>query len=346
MSSDAVTWAKAQKCPSPRAKAVLICLAAYADAEGCAFAAVSTLVLETELEERTVQRGLADLRRGDAERCIAPLLEDTGDKRLWKGKLIPIYRFPLERGPQNTRERMDLERALGVTPVSPQGFSGDTDGAPRGDMGDELGVTRVSPPILRDQDNSQGNAQHGAREAALRPVFDDLVGAISKRVLKFADLGEAWNAFVRLDRAGVDVAMLPDCARRMNVDPDFRSRRYPPTLEVWLDKGQWRAWLPEPELALAEPDAPVVHPAWERLRAELRLTIDPGQFGSYLAPATYIEADGRGYLVALTDIGRRWIADHCWARIAKGLADADVGVEDLRLTCKQEFEAQLRQGVK
>ena len=66
MSGDAITWAKAQKATTPSAKAVLVCLAAYADAEGIAWAAVPLLATEADLSERQVHRALVQLKAAHA----------------------------------------------------------------------------------------------------------------------------------------------------------------------------------------------------------------------------------------------------------------------------------------
>lgn len=349
MSSDAVTWAKAQRCPSPRGASVLTSLAAYADAEGRAWAAVAILVLETDLgDERTVQRGLADLRKGDPARGIAPLLEDTGDKKLWKGKLIPIYRLPMERGPKNMRERLALERGdLGVTPVSPQAATGDAGVTPTGDTGDGLGVTLVSPDILRDQHNPQVKPQPGAREA----VFDRLVKAMPRRSLRFVDLERAWTAFCEVLDEGGDPEELVSAALAMGVHPDYRSRKHPPQLQDWLGKGAWRGWLPEPQLALAEPEpepgcalppgaAPEADQAiWAKVLDQMRLLLTEGEFGAWLRPAFLGVRGEQLVVVALTGMARDWLKGRCWPRLLTAWADAGGAGVPLTLVSKAEFEA-------
>ena len=61
MSGAALGWAKAQKAPSMIAKAVLICLADYADADGVAWPAIPNLAKEVQVSDRTVQRALTAL---------------------------------------------------------------------------------------------------------------------------------------------------------------------------------------------------------------------------------------------------------------------------------------------
>lgn len=61
MSGAALGWAKAQKAPNMIAKAVLICLADYADDQGTAWPSVPKLAAEVQVSDRTVQRSLRAL---------------------------------------------------------------------------------------------------------------------------------------------------------------------------------------------------------------------------------------------------------------------------------------------
>ena len=113
MSDIAVTWAKAQTCPDRSAKQVLVDLAGYADATGEAWALVSVLAFESQATDRTVQRALRALEG-------ARLIVRTGRNKTFKGKVMPIYKMPLDTGPANTRDAM---RALGA---AAWGDTGDT----------------------------------------------------------------------------------------------------------------------------------------------------------------------------------------------------------------------------
>jgi hypothetical protein len=93
------------------------------------------------------------------------------------------------------------------------------------------------------------------REARLRAGFEALEAATPKAVLKFADRDLAFAAYCELDAAGEDVAALADCARRMGEDPAFKSRKFPPPLETWLAKRQYRGW--QAEAAARAGSAPV-----------------------------------------------------------------------------------------
>jgi hypothetical protein len=58
VSGAALGWAKAQRAPSVIAKAVLVCLADYADQEHKAWPSVPVIAAEVQVSERTVQRAL------------------------------------------------------------------------------------------------------------------------------------------------------------------------------------------------------------------------------------------------------------------------------------------------
>lgn len=61
MSGAALAWAKSVTAPSKTAKAVLICLADYADADAIAWPAIKRLMAEVQCSESTVQRSLRAL---------------------------------------------------------------------------------------------------------------------------------------------------------------------------------------------------------------------------------------------------------------------------------------------
>lgn len=63
MSGAALAWAKSVRAPSCTIKAVLICLADYADADGCACPAVRALAAEVQCSESTIQRSLKALEK-------------------------------------------------------------------------------------------------------------------------------------------------------------------------------------------------------------------------------------------------------------------------------------------
>jgi hypothetical protein len=309
VSTDATTWAKAQKCPSARAKAVLICLAPYADAEGMAWAAIDVLVIETELKiARTVQRGLADLK-------AAGLIEETGETKVFKGRIYPIYRLPLERGPANTRERLAMDRAeLGVTPVSPHGAWGDTTVTPRGDTGDALGVTPMSPK--ENQQNLQPNSQGAsAGEPEWRAGFEALKAAVPALMVANSNLDQALQAYIELAQGGQPVEKLALYAARMAVHPTTLKRDFAPVgLEKWLRWGRWEGWTDEALAKSGQGSAagsaagstrtPFADP---HIRAALVAMSSGASVASYLDPCGWDPA-GRT-ITPRTTMARKWLAE-------------------------------------
>lgn len=159
MSDVATSWAKAQQCPSPLAKTVLIHMATYFDAAGEGWAAVRVIAFEMQRDERTVQRGIAALRK-------ARLLIPTGDDKVYLGRIYPIYQMPIDQGPANTRvalrELTENERlqpaSRGDSAVTPSGAgchschpTGDTAVTPRGDSA----VTH-NREVNTSRENTQG----------------------------------------------------------------------------------------------------------------------------------------------------------------------------------------------
>lgn len=286
MSGDAYVWAKAHPCPSARAKAVLKALAGYADADGRAWAPVSVLLIETDLgSERTVQRGLEELR-------TAAIIEDTGEKKNHLGKLLPIYRLALEKGPANTRERLLQERRaaeahaapeadLGVTLVTPQDARGDTGVTPRGDTGDELGVSPVSPKYI--QRNLQSNSQ-GAREG-LAALLREVEGACDVLVLRVSDPSAALAALASLEAQGVDLSDFPDRARRWCASDTFKRLKVP-RLQDWLTMGQWRGYPAPAEAPPAQAKIPDVADA---IPADVRAGLGEDFARAWLVGARWVE---------------------------------------------------------
>lgn len=174
--------------------------------------------------------------------------------------------------------------------------------------------------------------------SALRASFDNLVEAIPKRALKFAQIEtEAWPWFRQAVEAGViDPDVVIGCAGRMAVDPELKGRRYLPPLETWLAEGQWRSWLPEPELPLAEPDPVAASAAADRrppsLPRDVADVVFPAGLTNYLGGATWQE-DGR-LLVCRLGIQ----AEEVRKRVAKALTELSVTVLSIK-----DFEARGRQ---
>ncbi|HEY2178042.1 MAG TPA: helix-turn-helix domain-containing protein [Caulobacteraceae bacterium] len=282
MSGEAVTWAKAQKAPTGSAKAVLVCLAAYADAEGIAWASVPLLAIEADIDERSVYRALARLKG-------AQLLEATGENKLHRGKLIPLYRYPLERGFASTRERLLAERA------SPDTVSGED---PSPDSVSGLGVTpcQSSPDTVspKEKGNYQEEAQDGrageTRNARFE-AFEALEAAGPKLWLAVSDRATAWAAFQALLAAGETSGVLIACAAAYAASPLCKRRDYVPMpIEKFLGFGRWRAFVEGASSAIARPTG------WTG-PADIRAAVVAGQgegFAvSWLDPAHWDEAQRR-----------------------------------------------------
>lgn len=104
MSGAALGWAKAQAAPTRIAKAVLICLADYADPDHCAWPSIGTLASEVQASERTIQRALRSLEE-------AGLIEVSARTRKDGGATSNAYRFPITPG-----DSVSPPRCQDVTP--------------------------------------------------------------------------------------------------------------------------------------------------------------------------------------------------------------------------------------
>jgi DNA-binding transcriptional ArsR family regulator len=153
LSEAAITWAQGQRCATPTAKFLLMRLAAYADAEGVAWAFVERLADEMQTTDRTVQRSLRALEK-------VGLVRKTGR---FKGRNGPYYALDLDRPATVGQGRT-------VTRVSPlNGDMGVTVGDPNGDMGvtpnGDMGVTPKQGKPSSVEDKSSPSERAGAREA-------------------------------------------------------------------------------------------------------------------------------------------------------------------------------------
>lgn len=239
MSDVAVTWAKAQECRDAKgnrdrnAKDVLKTMAAWADAQGEVWAAVPVLALECEVSERTVQRGLRALKG-------MGLLIETGEKKVYLGRVYPLYRMPLETGHASTVRRMKAEReamAWGDTGVTPRAGDGVTRASPQDDTGvtprGDMGVTQIGKEITQGlKPSSSARACKGACEAWATKAPERVAPRPVER---------AW--LTALERSGLTAeqllaAVLAAVAR----DPDFE-RGKAMNLDRWLDEGRYEPWL-------------------------------------------------------------------------------------------------------
>lgn len=311
--SQAVVWAKAQDVGNPVAKAVLVCLASWADADDEAWASVPTMSLELERSERTIQRGLAWLlgkRDNETDAALAPkFIRDTGRKKLTGGRFVPIYGFDLDCGPANTKQRIAIERACAarvdkavrpVTPVSPQEIYGCQTEHPPGDIGDIRPVTPVSPVLLeaKAEPKEEPEASVGAGEAD--GVGDDLDGvqveaAFNRVWTAWAGLvpdGLArpfdWAAWVAAAEMTGDPAGLERAALRYLTASPAVKRGRGKSLAKWLAEEGWRQWAP------AEPGPPKVVAVFDGpadFMAAVRAERHGDWIASWLSPCRW--EDGR-----------------------------------------------------
>ncbi|MBI1405693.1 MAG: hypothetical protein GC145_06160 [Caulobacter sp.] len=270
MSDIAVTWAKAQKCPSARAKSTLVHLAAYCDAEGEGWAAVAVLALEMEVDERTVQRGLAALRKEG-------LIAETGETKAYRGRRVPYYRLALDQGPANTRQRMALERGTGdtdvtprVTVVSPDGCqpchpTGDTDVTQIGKINTSTEAERFANAHLSEDARASDDV---AIEEAAEPsdAFRTAFAAWPATGAAATAWHLAWDAWQTAVAEAGDEARLLACVQAFAADPLLKRRTYGAgAMQRWLKVGGWRSYVERVEAAAtaraAVPGARFIGPA-------------------------------------------------------------------------------------
>lgn len=245
MSDIAVTWAKAQTCPTlPKkgreashkptpdrnAKQVLVHLASYADAEGEVWALVPLLAMEMDVSDRTVQRGLAALQ-------AAGLIRATGQNKNHNGRLVPYYRLQLEVGPANTKARIRAMKATapGDACVTPSKDAPRHRRHPTGDTGDtargDTGVTQIG------KEDSQGLTPSASARAKAERLW---AGKAPERVSPMR-VAAAWEAAIARTRVEPD-ALMAAVTNAVRRDPDF-GRGKAMNLDRWLDEGRFLAWL-------------------------------------------------------------------------------------------------------
>lgn len=262
-------WVDGQRSLDVRTKYLLEKLAMYADAEGVAWAKVDTLAGHINGSERTAQNHLRKLES-------LGLIKNTGRTHRLKGstRSVPLYQL----APHVEGLGAPISMGANSAPIETHGCN------PEGGMG-----AKGLHPYKEDLEPREANASSaGAREA----LFSELEGAVDRRVLRVTDRDEAWLAFCALGDAGVDLSRLADCARRQAADPDFKTRRFPPALETWLAKGQWRGWLPEPDAPpTAAPAAEADGLAGEGLPAEVLDGLTAAAAKGYLRRVTWRAED-------------------------------------------------------
>mgnify|MGYP003574935900 CR=1 FL=1 len=321
MSDIAVTWAKAQTCPSiPKnkgrgehrpvpdrnAKQVLVHLASYADAEGIAWALVDVLALEMDVSVRTVQRGLEALRH-------AGLIWATGDEKSHKGRLVPYYQLRLDEGPANTRQRMrSMETAApGVTGDTPSQPQSRHQCHPTGVTGD------IATGVTGDTQIGKGITQGLTPSAGACATAVSLWAEKAPERVSPVRVAASWAA--ALERTGLDeAALLAAVVEAVKRDPDF-GRDRAMNLHRWLDEDRFRMWLAE-----RTRDAGQARRTWdgpEAVRDAVVAAMGESGAVAYVDPARWDEAARA--VVARTATAARRLRDGA----AKALKALNVRIE-------------------
>lgn len=326
-------WAKAQPGISARAKGVLRCLADYADPEGYCCVTVKVLEVETSANERTVQRGLSELR-------AAELLLATDRFFVFGGRRVPVYRLAIEKGPQNTRQRLAETRPPAAeaapAPVDEAASTGDTavtpsvDGCqdchPTGDTGVTPRVTEVSPKEkvrkrevgvcgagARGGGPVDGQARSGAApETDFERAVRRWMAAAPERVSPMR-VAVAWSVAVA---GGVGEAELADAVTRYLTSAGEVARGRTKAMDRWLSERCFEAWLTKADevcgLFAAErfPN--------EEIRAAVVAAAGEPFAVSYLDRARFED----GTIIPRTSFALAKLAEHgaLWARLGVRLA--------------------------
>lgn len=315
MSDVAVTWAKAQDCPTAKAKQVLGCLATYADAEGEVWALVPVLAMESQSTDRTVQRALQALKG-------AGLISLSGRNHVYRGKRVPIWRLHLDQGFASSRARLQAEARVrtgdasvtpsagtGVTPVSPKDVASVT---PRGDTG----VTQIGKGISQELTLSAG-----ASEAEVERDVAAAVKAWASKAPERVSPVRTKAAWIEaMERTGRTSGQLLTAVRAAVArDPDF-ARGKAMNLHLWLADGRFEGWLVENEAGTVAARAVWAGP--EDVRDVVAAVIGgPGPMASYFEPSRW---DGERRAVV---VRTRFAADKLSELAGRALEAIGVSVE-------------------
>lgn len=332
---DLFKWVNDQQALDMRTKFILRELAGYADANCIAWCQVKTLAYAANCTERTVFNQLVLLKD-------AGLIVDTGRTHRLEDstRSVPLWQL----APHEPGLGVAWETAVSIPEeISPIAASC----MKSGEGIHETGFQGVGHKGLQES-SDELSPSAGEREA----LFGEVIAACPRSMLKFADRDKARGCFEDLCDAGVEVGELPGCMRRMAVDPAWKTRKFPPQLDVWLAKRQFEGWWPEQQLALsppgpvlaAEANAPPSDQAvWDRTLTHLRLTMTENTYGSWIKPAVLGLHEGGLYVVALGATARDWIKANAWARILTAWRESGGDVRPLTLVSKSEFAALVRQ---
>lgn len=325
MSDVARTWAAAQDTPNRNAHEVLKEMAQWADASGEAWVLVSLLARANRCTERTVQRGLADLKG-------CGLLIDTGEKKRHAGRLLPIYQLPIETGHANLMRRMKAEAAasagdlqavdnaawgdsgvtrsepLGVTVVSPHGCQ---PCHPTGDSGvTQIGKEKIQglTPLAGERPSETDQGQVVVDDAALTEAMAAWARKAPERVGP-APVRLAWASALSRSKWTPSrmCAAVTACVAR---DPDF-ARGKAMNLHRWLDDARYLSWDQAAASEAAKSDgSPAV--AWsgpDRVREIVIAEMGPRAVVAYLDPSSWDEA--RSLVIVRTGLACERLRDRC-----------------------------------
>lgn len=212
MSGAALGWAKVQSAPGVIAKAVLVCLADYADHEGVAWPSVPVLAKEVQVSQRTIQRTLRAL---EAEGLIET---DVGTRQ--------------DGGRTSNRYR------LAMTPV--------TVCHPPVTESHRPPVTGVTPPVTllspaNDPPLEPTPSDEGVRALA-KVSFEDWWSAYPAKIGKRTAAAAFEKAVRRIRQTGERdaQAVLTAGLHRSRASAQWNDPTYrPPNPATWLDQDRW-----------------------------------------------------------------------------------------------------------
>lgn len=229
MSGRAMGWAKAQRASSVTAKAVLICLADYADEDGVAWPRVATLAEEVQASVRTVQRALRTLE------------ED--------GLVAVNIRRRQDHGYSSNGYTLAMTPGVNLTPPLV------TECHPPGDTSDTTPVTTVSPlnelplePLPSDEGRAAAKPTPTLAEQIflLQPLIE------GRRRSTRPDVTTALDAAIK--RGGAPNEILVACQAFYRLPASTKEGgRFANGAAVILRGDRWRDFLPTPEPPPAPP---------------------------------------------------------------------------------------------
>ena len=220
MSGAALAWAKSVTAPSRTAKAVLVCLADYADADGCAWPAIRRLMGEVQCSQSTIQRALRSLEE-------VGLVNRRRHERQDGGETSARYTLAMAARPPSQNDTPPVSKC------DPPGVTGATPP-----------VSPVTPPYeppLEPPLELLGSDEPRRRSAPPLPGFEEAWKAyphVRGRSSKAKALAE-WRKLPPLTQAGLAAA----CRRYGEDGREPKADCGAPAMERWLKAGRFEDWL-------------------------------------------------------------------------------------------------------